>query len=762
VSHRERSLGVATMWALLASQAERRGQAVAVTGSGVSLRYDQLLAEADLLATRLAAAGVRRGDVVALACGDHPDAVVGMAAAASCAAAFLPLDADLPPSRVQRILAKAKVRAAVVPAARTPAPELPDTIERVPVDRVRDQAQPRSARCEARPGDPAYIVFTSGSTGEPKGVVVSHAAFAAHIAAVVALLGVRDDSVLLQYASVGFDMSLDDIWAALAAGARVAMHGRALWSLPELLETTSTERISIWHLPTAYWSYLAADLAGRPELTIPASLETVAIGGEAASTTAARAWADSPFGKLRLINRYGPTEGVVAATAWELRGAPPQVRYLPIGSAIPGHGTAVLNERGAPVPPETVGELYLTGACIADGYIADPEASAKVFVTLPSGRPAVRTGDLVVQDADGVLHFRGRRDRQVKVSGLRVEPDEIEAALLAIPGITAAAVVTADGELSCRLIAHLVSAVPGEQVEPLANRVRAALRAEFPAGMIPSAFRLHDRLPLTTHGKVDHAALRKYGATRTGAAMTVDPADTSKAQAQGVGSHQLAADGSSDRVTRLLEQIEALADDVGAGDGQAVRHFGEALGFVLADSGAAPDPSWFAAPPAAESAGLLRLEPAAAQRLTAMLGQLTNPAHLSAAVRALLDAGVCLQQVEGGAGAAEDMVACASALVPVLEAVGAGLHPLVGVGAMAAVDCQENDAGTAFSALTSRLEALAGPTRGEALRDLTALSETLLTQPANREAGRWLLTILTAAAQTPASSSTAPSNREDQ
>ncbi|MGR4884273.1 amino acid adenylation domain-containing protein [Streptomyces sp. LARHCF249] len=487
---------------------------------GRTLTYGALAASARDLAAALHRRGARPGDTVALVAASVPELVVALLAAAGAGLVCAPLDDAQPPARVRRAMGVAGARLALV-AAPERAPywlaELGEQALEVTAPGQGSAEQPPGFPVPVAEHDPAYLLFTSGSTGVPKGVRVAHGPFARHCEVAAEAYGLTPDSVTLQFASPGFDVALEEIWPTLLSGGRVVLRGGGLWSLPELLEVTAAHGITMWQLPTAYWTLLGAEAAVRGDLRPPPSLTTVLIGGEAAATAAARRWLGSPMGAVRLLNAYGPTEGVVTSTLYEVpraAGALPPGEILPIGHLLPGRSGLVLDEDLRPVAPGSAGELFVTGPCLADGYAGDEAATGRAFPTLPDGRRAFRTGDLVTETAGGVLVYHGRRDRQLKISGVRVEPGEVEAALAACTGVTAAAVTVAGEGDRSRLVAHVVLAEPSGDPARRAGALRGELAGRLPAAMVPARVEFHDRLPRTVNDKVDHHALSESEESR--------------------------------------------------------------------------------------------------------------------------------------------------------------------------------------------------------------------------------------------------------
>ncbi|TDE54670.1 amino acid adenylation domain-containing protein, partial [Nonomuraea mesophila] len=484
-------------------------------------------AELDARVARLAAAlrrrGVADGCVVGVCLPRSVDAVTALLAVWRAGGAYLPLDPDHPDERLAFLIADSGARLVVSDAAL--APRLQDT---VPVLVPAGWSGSGDGRWlggweSVEPGDPAYVIYTSGSTGTPKGVLVEHGALAARVRWMREAYGLGRDDRIAQFASLGFDAHAEELYPALAAGASVLLLPGGALTLPDVLRTPPGRQVTVLDLPTAYWHRLTE---APGDVTWPDALRLMIIGGEQAQAAAVARWRDRFGDGVTLINTYGPTEATIVATAAVLGAAdtgrppidppvgrpidPPISRPIdrpidrpPIGRPVGGATAHVLSPGGEPVPPGAPGELCLGGAGLARGYPGSPALTAERFVPDPYGPPGsrlYRTGDRVRWRPDGNLEFLGRLDGQVKVRGFRVEPGEVEAALLACPGVRQAA-VRADGE---RLVAYVTG--PAEPDE-----LRRRLAASLPPHLVPGGWVRMDALPLTLAGKVDLAALPQAG-----------------------------------------------------------------------------------------------------------------------------------------------------------------------------------------------------------------------------------------------------------
>ena len=477
--------------------AEAFPEAVAVESPAGPMTYAALHAEARDLAARLVASGVRRGDRVALMLGDAGPLVTAMLAVLTCGAAYVPLDPAAPPERVATILrdvgaALILTDAAQGAAARAHGVAVTDITAKAP-------EAPRAA-LPAPPGpmDVAYVMFTSGSTGEPKGIEIPHRAIV-RLVRNTDYVDLGPDDRIACHSNVAFDAATFEIWGALLnGGAAVALDRDTMLSPDALARALAEQRISTLFLTTALFNRIALE---KPDAF--RGLDTLLFGGEAADAGAVRAVLEGP-GPGRLLHVYGPTESTTFAT-WQHLTALGPGDIPPIGEAI-AHTTAhVLDAQLRPVPPGAAGELFLGGDGLAHGYAGRPALTARSFVPDPfSGRPGARlyrTGDRVMRDAEGRLVFLDRLDTQIKLRGYRIELREIEARLRAEPAVTEAAVICTGEGASRAILAYVAPAnAPTEAL-------RAALARQMPAYALPEAIVALDRLPLNRNGKVDRAAL---------------------------------------------------------------------------------------------------------------------------------------------------------------------------------------------------------------------------------------------------------------
>ncbi|MGW0916630.1 amino acid adenylation domain-containing protein [Streptomyces sp. NPDC002784] len=528
-------------WLLRQAAATPDAPALEDGAAGLVLGYGDLLAAAGRVARLLRAAGALPGTPVGLAGARSAETVTGMLGILLAGCAYLPLDPGLPEARLAAMLRQAGATAVLAGAGSRTVPGGPPTVKLPSLtaapDRAADHAGDRAADpapeqpavpapsdpapeqpAAPAPGDPAYVLYTSGSTGEPKAVVVPHRALAVRVGWMREAYRLGPGERVLQFASLGFDTHVEEIFPALCSGATVVLLPVPSAELPDWLAGPAGDRITVLDLPTAYWQEL---VAAGDRIAWPSALRAVVLGGDQVHSRAVAAWRERFGDRVELWNTYGPTEAAVIATAARLGPDDAQVRPG-IGRPITATGAYVLDPARRPVPPGVPGELWLSGDGLADGYAGSPELTARRFTEDPFGPPGARmyrTGDLARQRPDGALEFLGRTDRQLKVRGHRVEPAEVEAALLAHPAVAEVVAGLHDGAGRQSLVAWVVRR-PG--AEPEAAQLLNHLRGLLPGHLVPSAVVVLARMPLTSRGKIDRAALPAPGsaagpaAARTG------------------------------------------------------------------------------------------------------------------------------------------------------------------------------------------------------------------------------------------------------
>ena len=480
---------------LFEAQARRTPEALALACGGESLTYGELAARADRLARRLAALGVRPGVVVGLHTERSLDLGAGLLGILKAGGVFLPLDPALPRERLQLLVEDSGAALAL-----TDAPTAPPfgALRWVPLA-TAEGAAAELVRPAAR--NLAYILYTSGTTGRPKGAMVEHGSLAHLLTVMLEVLGFAPDERMPSIAPFSFDVFFFELFLPLVAGGTAALVPlRPTLDLDLLLPEIG--RSTRFHAVPAVLRQVVDRVLSEGGRENAAGLREVYVGGDAVPPELlADAWRAFPGARLRVL--YGPTEATLFATSHAVpeRGGSRPVRL--IGRPLPGLAVQLLDPQGRPVPAGVVGEVYLGGPGVARGYRGRPALTAEKFVPAPAGERLYRTGDLARWLADGELEFLGRADDQVKIRGLRVEPGEVEARLADHPGVRRAVVVPRGGAAGGFLAAFLVP----EGEAPGRPELRAFLLASLPEYMVPAVFVPLAELPLTPNGKVDRRAL---------------------------------------------------------------------------------------------------------------------------------------------------------------------------------------------------------------------------------------------------------------
>jgi amino acid adenylation domain-containing protein len=493
----EMTLG-ATMVPLIEQVASVSPGNVAVCGPDGTLTYGELAAGAERMAQRLRRAGVQPGDLVGLCLPRSAGLVVAALAIFQADCAYVAIDPGYPDERVRWMLEDSG--ASVVVGDASTADRLGSYGDRFTVVVARggeqhDDLFTDSGESTPRPPlptDPAYVVYTSGSTGQPKGVLVEHASLANLVEWHREAFALGAGDRCSQLASPGFDASVWEMWPCLATGASLHVVPDELRGDPVGLRNwLVAESITVTFLPTA----LAEAVMGLawPE---GGTLRHLLTGGDALTRR------PPPGLGFTVVNNYGLSETAVVATSGVV--APGGEGPPSIGRPIAGVVAEVVDEQLRPVPPGVPGELVIGGVAVGGGYLHRPELTAERFVGRGEGR-RYRTGDRVSVRADGELEFHGRTDDQLSIRGFRVEPGEIAAALNAHPAIRASVVVGVGSSGADRQLVAYVVAVGSSQ--PSADELRQFLAGRLPEYLVPSKFLWLDRLPLTSHGKIDRAAL---------------------------------------------------------------------------------------------------------------------------------------------------------------------------------------------------------------------------------------------------------------
>ncbi|MGA3172785.1 MAG: amino acid adenylation domain-containing protein [Chthoniobacteraceae bacterium] len=485
-----------TVHTLFREQARLNPAAVAIEEGTHRMTYGDLDRLSDGVAAQLIRNGVKPGDPVAIGLPRSARLIVGILGILKAGASYVPLDPSYPKPRIDVMLRESGAKVLIGEGA---PPAIGGGVSWFSIDFASPSEPPPPNL--GMPGDVAYVMFTSGSTGVPKGVRVVHRGISRLVINTNYIEFTPGDAVA-HASNTSFDASTFEIWGALLHGARLVIVPRETLLSPRELAAFLRERqISILFLTTPLFHHLAREIPGAF-----GSLRYLVAGGDSLHPEAARAVLHAAR-PLHLVNGYGPTEATTFAVCHEVNDVPPDSTAIPIGRPISNTRAYILDRALEPVPAGIAGELYLGGPGIAAGYLNDQEATAASFIADPfdsTGR-LYKTGDLARWLDDGVIEFLGRADNQVKIRGFRVEPGEIETALARHPRVRQAVVIARPDSTGQKQLAAYVVPQPGPP--PASSELREHLLSSLPEYMVPAAFAFLDTLPLNANGKVDHAAL---------------------------------------------------------------------------------------------------------------------------------------------------------------------------------------------------------------------------------------------------------------
>ncbi|MDG4810826.1 amino acid adenylation domain-containing protein [Micromonospora sp. WMMD1120] len=510
---------------LFGEQARQHARRVALVGANVSLTYDDLDRRTNQLARLLLANGARTGQFVALALPRSPQLVVALLAVLKAGLAYVPLDSAYPADRLAYMVGDAQP-AMVLTSGDVDLPAV-GGVPVIALDDARVDERIRSLSdapvtdldrtSPLRPHHPAYVIYTSGSTGRPKGVVVDHANVARLFTATATGFGFGPEDVWTLFHSYAFDFSVWEIWGALLFGGKLVVVPFEVSRTPEeFLRWLVTHEVTVLNqTPSAFYQLMAAE-RDHPDLGQRLALRYVVFGGEALEPSRLADWytrhrADSPV----LVNMYGITETTVHVTRLDLTDADVAVPGSRIGSGLDDLRLYLLDPAMRPVPAGVVGELYVGGAGVTQGYLRRPGLTSERFPADPFGPPGARmyrTGDLArwLPGEPGALEYLGRSDQQVKIRGFRIELGEVESVLANHPDVDQVAVVMREtaatrGTGDRRMVAYVVPASTDVELDVMMLRKHVeGLLADY---MVPSAFVVLDALPLTANGKLERRAL---------------------------------------------------------------------------------------------------------------------------------------------------------------------------------------------------------------------------------------------------------------
>jgi amino acid adenylation domain-containing protein len=496
----------ATSLELIRQQADSSPDKSALEYKQQQITYGQLQDRSNQYAHWLKAKGVLPNDRVVLGLSRSPEVVIAILGVMKAGAAYVYLDQSNSIIQNQHILDDIQPRCVLIDSG-----TFRNTFTNHTLYDIREQCQEidscstQNPSVEVHPGQLAYIMYTSGSTGAPKGVPIKHQSLSNYVYAFGNISGIQPSDRHLQFASLAFDFSVEDIFVTLGSGATLVLRTEDMIDPDRLLERITDMEISRLSLPTAFFSVLTERLDAQP---LAPSLHTVMIGGEALKSEYLKLWHAATKGKVRLLNNYGPTETTITSTWIDLQ---EQMASVPIGKPIANYRHYVLDPLGYLTPIGVEGELYIAGIGLSPGYWNADEETQRRFVgadqlpDVPNSEGRVyKTGDRVRYDFDGNLYFLGRYDRQVKLKGFRVELDAIEHVLRQYPDITDAVADVLPG--SDTLVAWFLTRTTNKKDT---KALLQFVSRQLPAYMTPTQLVQVDEWPQTSRGKVAVESLRR-------------------------------------------------------------------------------------------------------------------------------------------------------------------------------------------------------------------------------------------------------------
>ncbi|HYL99887.1 MAG TPA: amino acid adenylation domain-containing protein, partial [Blastocatellia bacterium] len=493
------------------------------------LTYGVLNARANALCARLKRFGTRPEVATVLLMNRSLEMPLALLAVMKSGGSYVPLDAATPASRLKSIINDIRPGAILVSSELTAQVEglgVPTLAADFGWEEEETQAVLPFA-VEVDPDTTCYIIYTSGSTGVPKGVAISHRSLACYLSQARDYYQTNRQDRVLQFASLSFDASADEIFIPLVCGATMVIHSDSATTSPaDLIEDCRDQMITQLSLPTAYWHLMVTSLS-FDQWASASSIRLAIVGGEGAIAERLNDWNRTAGDRITLLNSYGPTETTIVVTFWNV-GEDQAHKHdrVPIGRPMPGSYIYVLDIHEQPSAANLTGEICIGGQGLARGYLNDPASTAQKFIPDPFGKykggRVYRSGDIGRFAPDGNIECFGRADRQVKVRGFRVELGEVESALSRIAEIKGAVVTTLDDPGGNRKLVAYLTLQPGAIRDQ--QRVTAALRDFLPSFMLPAHFVFMDDLPTNSAGKIDRRALPHPGDVNIDEGDYVEPA----------------------------------------------------------------------------------------------------------------------------------------------------------------------------------------------------------------------------------------------
>ena len=490
---------------LFIKQAKKTPEQIALILGKQQLSYRELDQLSNQLAHALQKQGIVSGDLVGVCMKPSLATVVSLLAIFKLGAVYVPIDVQLPKARRQYIIEDSQIKLLLTKKA---LPEKQLNCQQWVIDKQWQNLAGYKTRFKShvQAEQLAYIIYTSGSTGKPKGVMITHGAIAGHCQTMQNIYQLTEKDRVLQFASFAVDASLEQLLPSLISGATVVLRDKALWSVQEFQQHLFNYQLSIIDIPPAYLHEWLLALTKQTDIAIPHRLRLIITGGDVLTTHTVELWRNSAMRHIALLNAYGPTETTITSTLLNLATVNTTSQNISIGRPLPNECVYILDALGQAVPTGVLGELHIGGAGLAVGYLHRLDLTQEKFIASPFDTKSklYKTGDLARWLADGTIEFLGRVDYQVKVRGFRIECGEIENVLLTDTNVKNALVLAKTEQNNTQLRAYLV---PEHNKDIDLQVLKHTLQQTLPSYMLPSAFVILDKIPLTATGKVDRQFL---------------------------------------------------------------------------------------------------------------------------------------------------------------------------------------------------------------------------------------------------------------
>ncbi len=490
--------------------AKKYAEEIALIDDNESLTYKELNLYADSVCTELLKQNIKTEDKVAVFLPRSRYSIISLLGILKSGAVYVPIDTNYPAARIKYLLEDSGVKCVI--SDKKNSKRINKRNEKFILIDELEVTNEKNEKNEIFPENAAYVIYTSGSTGKPKGVVISHASISRHICNIKNYFGIEAGDKILQFSSLNFDASLEQIFTTLISGAALVMRGEKILPPAEFLEFIAKNKLTEINIPPAYWNIVSKSLENYSRLNFN-SLKLIIVGGDVMNNNSIEKWEKIGNSKTKILNAYGPTETTITSLSFEVLHFENSEKIVPIGKPRSNRRVYILDDKMQLLPIGMIGELYIGGSCNARGYLNRPELTAEKFVPNPygadPGERMYKTGDLVRFLKDGNLEFINRRDNQIKLRGFRIELGEVEAEIQKYEAVKNSAVtVHKMNESEIILVAYYEA-----KKQLTSSELRSFLAKSLPDYMIPQLFIEVNKMPLTPEGKIIKSELpdpKKY------------------------------------------------------------------------------------------------------------------------------------------------------------------------------------------------------------------------------------------------------------